>query len=152
MSSTHKTSHLNLNQWTATDKPTRADFVSDNTIIDSLLGGHIDNMNLHLTANEKTRVSSPYFIKLYQGTGDSLRTITLDFSPQLVICFALDKSPVELTSNVATINWGIAVNNYGGSGGCELSDSTVAVTQNTEDGIVYNLNKSGGQYLIVAFR
>ena len=152
MASRNKTSYLNLNQWAETDKPTRADFVSDNSIIDTKLGGHLEDLNKHLTTAEKSRVSSPFSIKIVQGTDDNSRTINFSFTPQIVICFALDSSPMEVNSGTVTINWGIAVKNYGGSGGCELSGADFVVSQTTQSGIKYNLNNSDFQYVVVGFR
>lgn len=152
MPSSNKTANLNLNQWAETDKPTRADFVSDNSIIDNVVSGHTSDSSIHLNAVEKLRVSSPYLIKLIQGTGESSRAVSLEFVPQMVICFALELSPIELSSGKVTVNWGIGVRNYGGSGGCEVSDSAVVITQGTQGGVNYNLNNSDVQYVVVAFR
>ena len=44
MASTNKTS-LGLNQWVASDKPVRQDFVNDNTIVDNKLSQIVNDMN-----------------------------------------------------------------------------------------------------------
>lgn len=152
MPSTNKTPNFNLNQWRETDKPTRSDFVSDNSIIDAVLGAHTSDTSIHLTAIEKLRVSSPFLLKLIQGTGESSRSVGIGFEPELVICFALDMPPMQTVSGVETVNCGIAVRNYGGSGGCEISNTTVLLTQGTVGGVRYNLNNDDVQYVIVAFR
>ena len=43
MASTNKTEYLSLNAWVESDRPQRADFNSDNSIIDSALGAHLEN-------------------------------------------------------------------------------------------------------------
>ena len=53
MSSTNKTANLGLNSWIESDRPKRTDFVSDNTIIDNVLGNHVKDNGVHLTAEEK---------------------------------------------------------------------------------------------------
>ena len=57
MATSNYTPNLHLSAWEATDRPKRADFVSDNTIIDTQLGGHIANGNIHLNADEKARLN-----------------------------------------------------------------------------------------------
>ena len=60
MASSSFTTHLGLCDWAASDRPKRADFVSDNTIIDTQLGGHIANGNIHLSADEKAKLDEPF--------------------------------------------------------------------------------------------
>ncbi len=151
MSSTNKTENLHLNKWIETDKPTRADFVSDNNIIDEVITTHIDNDGVHLRGIEKERASDPYKLRVIQGTGESSRIVNLDISPQLVIYFAFDEAPVKVSSGTAVVNFGIALNRNGGSGGCELSDKKLVLTQGTQNGVKYNLNESDTQYVIVGF-
>ena len=50
MASSNYTPNLHLSAWNASDRPKRADFVSDNTIIDTQLGGHIANSGIHVSA------------------------------------------------------------------------------------------------------
>lgn len=49
MPTENKTTNLSLNNWLATDKPKREDFVNDNNIIDTVLGTHIADTSLHIT-------------------------------------------------------------------------------------------------------
>ena len=48
MAASKKSTVLGLCLWEGTDKPRRVDFVADNEAIESQLGGHIQNDNLHL--------------------------------------------------------------------------------------------------------
>ena len=63
MASTNKTQNLGLNNWLETDKPKRIDFVSDNAIVDNILGTHIKDNDIHLTSSEKDRVSEPFEVR-----------------------------------------------------------------------------------------
>ena len=65
MPSTNTTPNLGLNSWLSSDKPKRTDFVSDNTIIDTVLGTHISDSNLHLTSLQKDYVAEPYKIHIH---------------------------------------------------------------------------------------
>ena len=152
MSSTNKTPHYLLNQWVETDKPTRADFVLDNSIIDTYMYSHFSNQERHLTADEKARVGTPYQIRLLQGTGASSRNISFNFEPQFVIYFAVEKPMSEFSSSTLIVNSCVAVGNYGGCTGCSLSGDTLTVLQGTVNGVECRLNNSGYQYLAVAFR
>ncbi len=152
MPSSLKTTNLELNKWIESDHPVRADFISDNEIIDSVLGGHLANSGVHLTAAEKQRVGSPFAVYAIQGTGEQSRAITLDFSPQMVFYFAQDMPLSEFTGSIQKINGGIAVKNYGNSEGCSIGSNIVYVVQQDINGVRYNLNKENGQYILVAFR
>ena len=152
MPSKFKTEFLELNSWEETDRPTRSDFVSDNAIIDSVLGGHIRSVSAHLTQEEKQRVQRPFFFKMAMGTNEETRTFKFDFDPQIVIMFASGASPVELVDGNIKVNFCIAVRNYGGSGNCTLGSTGFTVHQKTNGSIISNLNNSDYQYVIVAFR
>lgn len=156
MASSKKTSFLKLNAWEANDKPKRSDFVSDNSIIDQNLGGHIHNSSTHLTSTEKARTMSPYYSFGYAGTGKATETITLDFSPLVVYMYRKNKPFTTHDSKGNTIvNSGMVVSNYlGGSSGISLNDNKITVTQNSSpvNGEQICLNELYGQYVIVAFR
>jgi len=154
MPSTNKTPTLRLNQWLETDKPTRADFVADNSIVDTVIGGHIMDAMIHLTSDEKTRVSTPFEFRVVQGTDTAERAISLGYRPKIVIYYAFEYPPVEIVSGKSVINFGFAVQGYGGSGGCVLAETELIVNQASPSGAgyVFNLNNSDYQYLIVTFR
>ena len=87
MSSTNKTSNLGLNSWIESDKPKRTDFVYDNTVIDRVLGNHVNDGNIHLTEDEKTKVQSPFVIHTIYGTGTATLNVKLGFVPSMVMIF-----------------------------------------------------------------
>ncbi|MBQ1546193.1 MAG: hypothetical protein IIZ59_01510 [Clostridia bacterium] len=152
MASSHKTRNLLLNVWDGTDKPTRSDFVQDNQLIDAAIWLHTADRYLHLTDEEKTRVGNPYYTDVVQGTGTAQRTISFDFTPKLVIYFALDEPPVVTNNGVTTVNCCIAVNGIGGSGTCVIAAAGLVITHGTVGNLCYDLNSTAKQYAVVAFR
>lgn len=152
MPSKFKTDNLQLNKWIETDRPTRDDFVSDNSIIDKVLGEHINSGIEHLTSDEKLRVQQPYVLKLYQGTGDESRKFTFDFEPAAVLMFAFDTTPVEIENGKLVVNCCAAVKSYGSTKNCSLISKNFMVSQKTEESTVYNFNNREYLYIILAFR
>ena len=153
MASTNKTINLGLNNWLETDSPKRADFVSDNIIIDNLVGNHIKDGSLHLTADEKDRVGQPFDINTYYGTGDTFTTIKLNYIPRLAI-ICEKNSPYQTAGNGNIIVHSAIISDIGSTGGAEISENYVLAYQSTEatNGVVYNLNKSGSEYMLITFR
>lgn len=159
MASTNKTTNLQLNSWLGTDKPTRTDFVNDNSILDEVIHNHIIDTNLHFTTNEKEKLDEPYLVYGRQGTGESTQSITLNFVPKIFIYFLRNEVPMKYdsTNGYTLCNAGIIVNCSGvgfASAGISLNGSTVTVSQSTTatDGVFLNLNKSYTQYSYVAFK
>ncbi len=153
MASSNYTSNLHLCAWSDTDRPKRADFVSDNAIIDAQLGGHLANGSLHMTAAEKEKVAEPFAYKAYAGSGESSRTIALDFAPKMVIVFKRNQPLVTLDNGVTVINNGVACYGASGSGGVTISGTNVTVTETAaSSGSRISLNASGSQYTVIAFR
>ncbi len=152
MASTNKTPYLGLNQWLGTDKPTRSDFALDNSILDEKVGSHINASLQHLTSEEKEKLDNPYVIKIIQGTGDKIRTVTLDFTPSIALCFIPD-APMCVTENgVSTVNAAFSISDVGGSGGIIIAENAVKLRNTTDGNTVFNLNASGTQYILAAFR
>lgn len=90
MPSTSKTKTLRLNQFVGSDKPKMDDFNYDNTQLETLVGGHLDDTEKHLTQAEREEWSRPsselYF---YDGNDASQRSFTLDFEPRFCTVYAL---------------------------------------------------------------
>ena len=127
MAASKKSTVLGLCLWEGTDKPRRVDFVADNEAIESQLGGHIQNDNLHLNDTRRKRLDTPTEVRTYTGTGAASRTILFGFSPSAVIVFAVDKP---------------------------FSQVTVRQTQTapTDGSGMASLNESGVTYAVLAFR
>lgn len=154
MSASNKTGILGLNLWEATDRPKRSDFVNDNTIIEDMLGTHIQNNNIHLSEEQKTKLDQPNYIYQYVGNDSQSRDITLPFEPSLVIIFKKGEPVMAYNSTgYSVVNYACATQ-AGDGGGCSLSGTTLTVSQSTQaaDGVFYNFNKQYAQYIAVLFR
>lgn len=158
MPTSNKTTNLNLNSWLSTDKPKREDFVSDNNIIDSILGSHIANEVMHLSTSDRESLANPFYFEILGGTGDISYTHVLDIEPQFVFVYLKNKPLINYDcDNSCTIcNYGIAVAKYGGTGGIRLDGSYLTLNQSqvypSEGGTYINLNSNEGQYICIALR
>lgn len=154
MASTNKTTNLKLNSWIGTDHPTRTDFVYDNNIIDSAIANHTNNSGIHLTSEEKQRVSNPIAIRQYLGTGTQTATIELDFAPRLVIVQKKNYPPVVIEGSNVAVNGGIVSPSYGGTEGLSLTSKNLSLSYSSSasGGRRANFNENGAQYLIISFR
>ena len=154
MATSQYTTNLHLSAWTDSDRPKRADFVSDNNIIDTQLGGHLLNSNIHVTADEKARISEPFTVSLYSGSGEATRAVTLGFQPKLVLIFKRGVSPVFYSGGVNTVNCGIGCAGHGASTGLTVTSTGVSVSEQAaaSNGYRVSLNESGSQYTLIAFK
>ncbi len=154
MASSSFTTHLGLCNWDASDRPKRADFVSDNNILDNAVGGHIANTTMHLTAAEKEKALEPYVTVIYAGSGTDDRVVATGFAPKLVMVYKKNAAPVMYENGAMTVNSACAAYGHGGSAGVSLSSSGFVVRQQStaSDGMRFSLNESGCQYVAAVFR
>ena len=152
MASTNRTDHYMLNNWSGTDKPTRSDFVRDNLLIDTALWQHTSDAHAHLSLAEKSRVSDPYVVSVYQGTDESSRTIELDFTPKLVLYFPIGEPLVRFDNGALGVYYGIAAAGIGSSGACSISTNSFTVQNTVLPDMRYELNNNVFQYIMIAFR
>ncbi|MBQ5440427.1 MAG: hypothetical protein IIT49_06560 [Clostridia bacterium] len=152
MPSSLKTEHLHLNFWLENDKPVRADFVRDNSIIDNAVGEHRENTQLHLTSADVSRLRDTYQLKVLQGNGEAQRRITLNFKPTVVFYFAGEKPPMEYISGENHVYSGMGIGEYGFQGGVMITNTEFVVKQAEINGVFYDLNKQGVQYYMIAIR
>lgn len=154
MASSSYTTNLGLSNWSASDRPKRADFVSDNNIIDSVLGGHMADTTAHMTAAQKEAALQPYATMIYAGSGTDNRAVTTDFAPKFVMVFKKNAAPTENESGNTLVNSGAAAYGHGGSAGVSVSSTGFVVRQQStaSDGMRFSLNESGCQYFAVVFR
>lgn len=153
MATSNYTPNLHLSAWNASDRPKRADFVSDNTIIDTQLGGHIANSGIHLSADEKAKLNEPYISVMYAGTGESQRTIALDFRPRFVFVYKRAVPFVTYSNGVNVVNAAVGSYSHGATAGVSLTSNGVSVSQGeATNGIKVNLNENNAQYTIIAFK
>ena len=153
MASTNRTPNLGLNSWIDTDRPKRVDFVSDNNIIDSVLGAHLNDAGAHLTQSEKAKVDEPFSVCIIYGTGEASTSYRFDFDPTLVIAFRIGAPAVEYSNSKNKINSAFATKR-GASKGITLSDNLVTLYQgNVPDTSYYNnMNEEYSQYILAAFK
>lgn len=156
MASINKTQRLGLNLWADTDRPQRADFNSDNMILEQVLGDHTENDGIHLTESEKARAASPVGYTGYVGNGESTRAVTLPVSPlaAIVYCVGKPSAVYDSTKNCVKNYKAAAVFGAGAQKGVSLSGASVTVSQEAEAsaGAVMCLNEEGAQYRVVFLR
>lgn len=146
MPSTNKTTHLNLNQWTASDRPMRNDFNNDNSIVDSVLGGHIGDGSIHVTAQEKQYLTDPMAVQIYTGDGTAQRTLTASAEFRFMLVFAKNK-PFALNGKAYSAAGYLGM---GCSAGLTVSASGSGFTVSQSDEA--SLNESGVEYRAVLFK
>lgn len=155
MAASEKTAVLGLSLWAGTDKPRRLDFVEDNEALETLVGGHLQNEDLHLSADRLARVDAPFEVRTYTGSGSASRSLVFDFTPQAAIVFAVGKGPAEFNGTYTKQYAGFSADGQH-SLGVKLSSIQVVVTQDQtepeENGSMAALNESGVSYAILAFR
>ena len=154
MASSNFTTRLGLCSWAASDRPKRADFVSDNNIIDNLLGGHINNTALHMSAAEKDKAIYPFENVVYSGSGDATRNISIGYRPTAVIVFKKNSPTGEYDDGVNIINSAVAAYGVGASSGISINSDGITVQQESaaSNGKRISLNEQGCQYGVIAFK
>ena len=148
MAASEKTAVLGLSLWAGTDKPRRSDFVSDNTALETLVGGHLGD------AARRQRLDEPVSVRTYTGTGAESRRHLLSFSPRAVLVFAADKGAAEYTGAYTKLYAAYWADGQG-SRGLSVSGTQPTVLQEAAPqagGSAAALNESGVTYVIVAFR
>ena len=156
MPTENKTPNLQLNSWLGTDKPQRADFVSDNAIIDTVLGEHLADLTKHLSADDRALLTAPFKVGVISGNGNASKAHTLDFYPRIVFVFLRNSPFIEYdaTNSYTRCNSAVVTSDGGGSCGAELFLDTLTLSQSSSatNGRFFNLNKSGSQYVYIAFK
>lgn len=154
MASSSFTPNLGLCSWTENDRPKRADFVADNGVIDTVVGGHIGNSAIHMSAAEKNKALMPFECFIYAGTGDSSRTIVTGYRPSFAIVFKKNAAPVAYESGVTVVNSGCGYYGHGGTAGVSISATGVVVQEESSavNGRRISLNEEDGQYTLIAFK
>ncbi len=160
MASTNKTPNLNLNSWLGSDQPTRSDFVYDNEIIDTAIATHLADTAVHVTSDEKAKLSEMFISDTTAGDGESAQTYTLDFTPSMLIYYQKNYGPIEFDydNSYTVCHAGIAIYRQGasiGTAGLSIGENSFTVKQTTgtpSRNVFVNLNQDGGQYVYIAFR
>ena len=134
------------------------DFNNDNRIIDQTVGRHIDNGDIHLSADDRAAFDEPYVLMSYAGNGAVSRdiTITEDFEPSWGMIFRINCTPsiVDINNNTDYNYFGIFTKN-GSTSGLSLSGGTLTVSQASIPVFGSELksyNENGAAYMVLAFR
>ena len=158
MGSSSRTENLGLNRWIKSDRPVMEDFNADNEIVDSILGGHISNDEIHLNETQRQALALPYDMYIYHGTGVQNRTIELgfDFEPRLCILLAVSApiGVIDIPNDTHYNYFGVATKS-GSTDGLTLSGKTLSVIQGGVMVARYEMrsfNEIGRSYLVIGFR
>ena len=159
MPSTSKTKTLRLKQFVGSDKPKMDDFNYDNTQLETLVGGHLDDSTKHVTQTEReewSRPSSELFF--YDGDNTSPRTFTLDFEPRFCTIHTLNM-PANLndisTPSIAICYQAAAAQGGKGTVGIVLNGNQLSVRNDSDNSISEvrcKLNTRGLSYVCQLFR
>lgn len=156
MASSSKTEKLGLNQWSGDDKPKREDFNSDNRLLEALVGTHVFENTIHVTAEEKNKISTYCTVGHYIGDGEADYTHPLGFTPKAVFVFPANRpfSVYNTTENKLYNYAAAAINGYHTVGlsivnnGFVVSDSGTGVQGDWN----VTTNRQGWNYIYIAFR
>lgn len=161
MGASEKSEKLGLSLWQATDRPERMDFYTDNEQLENIVGGHIADEALHMTADRKGFLKQPYKIVIYTGTGDKQYSQIAPFVPSAVFVLCADMPPsVERSDGGYDIYWDFWVRegtgSYCGMGGVGMlnpastTDRTFyrrSQSSTTNSKLFYKMNEQGKKYV-----
>lgn len=154
MPASEKTAILGLSLWTGTDKPRRVDFVADNEALEAKVGGHVADDQKHLDAALRQRITAPFELKTYTGTGAESRSVVLGFAPSAVIVFAVGRGSGLYNGTYTKQYAGFSCGGQH-SLGLTLTSIQLRVQQTAAPaagGEMAALNESGVTYAVMAFR
>ncbi len=159
MSSTNKTANLGLNSWVGSDKPKREDFNYDNSVLDNVITEHINDMQMHITEDERALWNITVYSGMYFGNGSSTRTVETGcpFEASFVLVFANGR-PLSVYSSSTGKSY-----NYIGITGMNASSSGIQLIDGVDLSVVQSstpvisneyisLNETGVSYNYIMFR
>lgn len=156
MAATNHTKNLNLSLWDETDKPERLDFVNDNNKIESAVSEHTLDTDIHITAELKDKLKTPFVTASYTGTGSTQRTIDFTFEPTLVIVFIPGSLPFEVDSYGTHLGFMGIATQAGSSRGLSLSGKSLTVSSiayQPDDTVAVPLfNNNNAKYQLLIFK
>jgi len=122
-----------------------------------LCGSHITDTTQHFSGAEKERFSQPFAVGTYFGTDAATRTLSLDFSPRLVLVFARQYPPVlvNFAGQSSASYWGLAATDSNGTQGIELTAGGFRLLSGSAyalGGCQPKLNESGVSYCYIAYK
>lgn len=158
MSSTNKTSNLELNQWLGSDAPQMSDFNKDNAIVDAVISEHKTDAVAHVTSDERIVWNNPYYIQSFYGDGKSSRTLTAQcsFTPSWGIIFSASyPGSVSDFANKVHYNYFGIFSKRGSMPGLSLTNYTLNITQSlsiSSGSQMRSYNENGISYVVIFFR
>ncbi|MBQ2774716.1 MAG: hypothetical protein IJF40_02340 [Clostridia bacterium] len=119
-----------------------------------LCGSHIRNSDIHVTTDDKSLWNAPFVTGSYIGTGATSRSISLGFSPRLVIVLACDMPTAAPDFSASETKCYIAVGTDSGSSmGITITSSGFRLSQSSSyksSSMAYN--QAGISYAYIAFK
>ena len=156
MASSSKTEKLGLNQWSGDDKPKREDFNSDNQILETLVGTHVFKDTVHVTPEEKDKISTYCKTGTYWGDGAADYIHPIEFTPKAVFVFPVGKpfSVYNTTENKLYNYAAAAIGNFHTTGLSIVNNGFVVSNSGTAVQGDWNVttNKQNSTYFFIAFK
>lgn len=155
MPSSYKTEHLGLNRWIGSDKPKRADFNDDNTLIDTAFAEHLADHTAHATQEEKELWNEPFAAGSYTGDNAASRTISLGFTPRAVCVSAVGIAPISMNLNGEVFVRSGFATAFGSTKAVELTQDGFSVRNaiyTPPDGETPKLNMNNIAYIYLAWK
>lgn len=123
---------------------------------DLLCGSHIRDTDIHVSAEEKARWNTPFYVAKFTGTGTDTRTITLGFKPNYVALFAEECATVLYDAGTGNCRlYSAYAVPGGGTCGLEITNTGFKIlhgpTHTVYNGVPY-LNQAGLSYSFFALR
>lgn len=118
-----------------------------------LCGSHVNNNEIHVTADEKNRINEPVITGYYFGSGLASKAINLGFKPKLLMVFCYDSVPFEVDFETQNIypQMAFGAGSYS-TQGISITSTGFNVHRDTEGNSVTALNEAGMIYVYIAVR
>lgn len=118
-----------------------------------LCGSHIRNATIHVTTEDKEKWNEPVRVGYYFGNGSSSKSVSVGFSPKLVILMASGKPAIEVNFDKKTAKNYVAIaNQTSASLGLQINSSGFKVSNSTVNGVTTDFNSSGVTYIYIAYK
>ncbi len=121
-----------------------------------LCGTHITDDSIHIQSGERELWTAPFVTGSYFGTGATVRSITLSFTPKLVMVFAYEypMQSIDFANSTYSSKFAMAINDYNMQG-LEITSTGFTLHSGSSyiiDGCIPDLNEMGTMYSYVAFK
>lgn len=115
---------------------------------------HVDDGNIHVTAEEKDYWLAPFVCGTFSGDGETEQKIFLGFKPKCLFVFGSGTAGIGFENDKHTCYFAFAINSKGTKGLSVESDGfTVKMSDTTvSKGTVAKMNVSGQTYNYIAFK